>query len=159
MRTSAAKFTLALAALAVLGAGAGSADQRPGTEEPARARFMPYAGNPVDHFTWMTRFDGWQALSDDEVVIFFGSTGAYLLKVWSPCSTRGLRYARVIALPSTIGGTVYARSDSLRVDGALCPISEIRPIDYKRMKQDSREQHSERPTPTAAPAAPQPPPH
>ena len=156
MRTSGVKLTLVLATLALLGSGPGIAEEQPGTEEPARARFMPYALAPVDHFTWMGRFEGWQALSDDEVVIFFGSTGAYLLKVWSPCSTRGLRYAKVIALPTTVGGTVYARSDSLRVDGALCPISEIRPIDYKRMKQDSLEQHSAQPTPKAAPAAPPP---
>jgi Family of unknown function (DUF6491) len=156
MRTSAARLTLAFVALTLLGGGAGVADERSGTDEPARARFLPYAGAPVDHFTWMGRFEGWQALSDDEVVIFFSANGAYLIKVWSPCSTRGLRFAKVVQLTTTVGGTVYARSDSLRVDGANCPISEIRPIDYKRLKQDSRAQHTAQPTPAAAPGTPPP---
>lgn len=151
---------LALALAALLAACSGMAQQQPGGDLPARARYMAYAGAPIDHFTWMGRIDGWEALSDDELVVFVGASGAYYLKVWSPCGTRGgLRWVNGIELTRSIAGTVYARLDSVRADRTNCPISEIRPIDYRKMKQDAREQHGA-PAPGAAatpPAAPVPP--
>jgi hypothetical protein len=135
------KVSLALAALAALAAldacSAVPAD-RPGSDLPAKARYMPYVGVPLDRFTWMMRFDGWEALSDSELIIFLNPDNAYYLKVWAPCGTQGLRFAQVVGLTSSVGGTVYARLDSVRTQGMNCPISEIRKIDYQRFRDDAR---------------------
>jgi hypothetical protein len=105
---------------------------------PARARYLAYAGAPVDHFTWLGRYDGWEALSDDELVLFLSPTKAYYIRVWAPCGTRGgLRWVWHIGLTST-GGAVYTRFDSVLADRWRCPISELRPVDWGRMKADSR---------------------
>jgi hypothetical protein len=152
---------VALSAVTVLTACAGMPQQQPGGDLPARARYMAYAGAPIDHFNWMGRIDGWEALSDDELLVFVGANGAYYLKVWSPCGARGgLRWVNGIELTRSITGSVYARLDSVRTDGVNCPISEIRPVDYKKMKQDARERHNAPtagtvPTPPPAQAAPQ----
>ncbi|MGH8132046.1 MAG: DUF6491 family protein [Steroidobacteraceae bacterium] len=132
------KWILAPAMLAALTACAGMAQRRAAADQQERARYLAYAGAPVDHFTWFGRYDGWQALSDSELVVFMGANGAYLLKVWSPCGTRGLPFINRIGLTHSFGGTVYARLDSVRADRWNCPISEIRPIDLKRMRQDAR---------------------
>ena len=61
---------VALAALTGLGACASTVPpDRPGSELPARARYLPYIGPPIDRFTWMSRLDGWEALSDSELVV------------------------------------------------------------------------------------------
>ncbi len=132
------KLPLALAALAALGACTAVPADRPGSDLPAKARYMPYVGAPLDSFTWMMSFDGWEALSDSELIIFLNPDTAYYLKVWAPCGTTGLRWAHVVGLTSSVGGTVTARLDSLRTQGTNCPISEIRKVDYKRFRDDAR---------------------
>jgi hypothetical protein len=131
-----------LAAAALLAACAASTAQR--TREdvlPARAKYLAYARAPVDSFTWLGRYMGWEALSDDELVLFVTPTKAYYIKVWSPCGNRGgLRWVYHIGLTKTTG-TVYVRSDSVIADRWRCPISEIRPVDWGRMKADSRAAH------------------
>jgi hypothetical protein len=142
------KFPLAVAALAAVGACTALTTvpaDRPGSNLPAKARYMPYLGPPLDSFTWMMQFDGWEALSDSELVIFMGANTAYYLKVWAPCGTQGLRWAHVVGLTSSVGGTVTARLDSLRTEGMNCPISEIRKLDYKRFLADERAQHAAAP--------------
>jgi len=142
-----------LATLALLGACSTTVPAaRPAGELPARARYMPYVGPPIDSFTWMMRFDGWEALSDSELIVFMGADTAYYLKVWAPCGTSGLRFAHVVGVTSSVGGTVTAGLDSLKTQGMNCPISEIRRFDYRRFQQDAR---AARAQPGAA-AAPQP---
>ncbi len=151
------QLSVTLSAVAVLSACASMPQQQPGGDLPARARYMAYAGPPIDHFNWMGRIDGWEALSDDELLVFVGSNGAYYLKVWSPCGARGgLRWVNGIELTRSITGSVYARLDSVQTDGVNCPISEIRPVDYKKMKQDARARHNAQTAGTPpAQAAPQ----
>lgn len=140
------------------GASQSPSSQEPRMVQPARARYLPYAGAPIDHFNWMGYIDGWEALSDSELVVFVGANGAYLLTVWSPCGTRGLPWVNHIGLTRSIAGSVYARLDAVRVEHVSCPISEIRPIDYKRMKQEAREKRAAQQTAATgqatAPAAP-----
>ena len=146
------KLLPALAALALLAACTAVPADRPGSDLPAKARYLPYLGPPLDSFTWMMRFDGWEALSDSELVIFMGADTAYYLKVWAPCGTAGLRFAHVVGLTSSVGGTVTARLDSLRTQGMNCPISEIRKLDYRRFRDDARAAHAaQAPPPAAAP--------
>jgi len=175
MRNPGPQACLAAAALALVIACTGAppaaapapgASQAPPARElrmvqPARARYLPYAGAPVDHFNWMGYIDGWEALSDSELVVFVGAHGAYLLTVWSPCGTRGLPWVNHIGLTRSIAGAVYARLDAVRVEHTTCPISEIRPIDYQRMQQDARDkraaEHALATSPPAAPATSPPP--
>ncbi|HYM42096.1 MAG TPA: DUF6491 family protein [Steroidobacteraceae bacterium] len=167
MPRSALKLALTAAALSLTGACASVPSQptpprAPGQGEPslaqqargaqpARARYLPYAGAPIDHFNWMGYIEGWEALSDSELVVFVGASGAYMLTVWSPCGTRGLPWVNHIELTRSIAGSVYARFDSVRVDRMSCPIAEIRPIDLRRMRAAAR-------AASAAPAAETPPP-
>ena len=103
-----------------------------------RARFEAYAGKPVDHFTWLTRYEGWEPISRNQLVVWTDINQAYLITVFSPCTD--LMFARRIGLTST-ADTVYAHFDTVRVDGWRCIIDTIRPVDYRKMQHDLREQH------------------
>jgi hypothetical protein len=157
MRNHGWRAFLVLVALAALAACASAPAERPARELPARARYMPYVGPPVDTFTWMARFDGWEALSDSELIIFTGADTAYYLKVWAPCGTQGLPFAHVVGLTTSVGGTVISRLDSVRTQGMNCPIAEIRKLDYRRMREEARLQLAEQtggaPAAGAAPPA------
>ena len=119
------------------------------TDQERLAQYAAYAGPPIQQFTWLGHFDGWEALGQTDLVVFTTPSDAYLLKVWPPCDLRfafdGRRDA-TIGVTST-GGTVSARLDSVierspAVGGrTVCPISEIRRVDYRRMLADERRQH------------------
>jgi hypothetical protein len=106
-------------------------------DEAQRARFEAYAGPPVDQFTWLGRYDGWQSIGTNELVVWTTPFQAYLIKVAPPCEN--LQFANHIGLTST-ASTVSARFDFVKVGHWRCPIQEIRPIDYRRMRQDMRNQ-------------------
>ena len=143
MRHNQAALTIALLTLALLAAcKTESGGDMGGTalkddQSSALARYTKYAGPPVTQFTWLGKFDSWEPLSTDQLVVYTTPTEAYLLKVWGPC--RELPFATTMALSST-GRTVYSGLDSVIVRGQRCPISEIRPIDYKRMREDMKAQ-------------------
>lgn len=151
MRNHGRQAFLVFAALAALAACATDPAERPERELPARARYMPYTGPAIDSFTWMARFDGWEALSDSELIIFMGADTAYYLKVWAPCGTQGLPFAHVVGLTTSVGGTVISRLDAVRTQGMNCPIAEIRRLDYRRMRDEARLRLAEQ-TGTAPPS-------
>ena len=126
-----AASALALALLAACSAGI-PVRQDP---EEVRTRYESYAGAPIDHFTWLGRYDGWEALGRDDLVLFTSVNNAYLLKVSPPC--HDLRTAERVGLTST-GGSVYARLDSVTTRSWRCRILQIRRVDYRRMKADLR---------------------
>jgi hypothetical protein len=95
-------------------------------------RYMQYAGAPIDHFTYLGRYDGWQVLGRDQLVVWTSMDAAYLLTVAEPCT--GLEFAERIGVSST-GGTV-SHFESIRFDHQRCPINEIRPVDYRKMRRD-----------------------
>ena len=138
MRDYVRQSLLVLVALAALAACTSEPTERPERQLPARARYMPYTGPAIDSFTWMARFDGWEALSDSELIIFTGADTAYYLKVWAPCGTQGLPFAHVVGLTTSVGGTVISRLDAVRTQGMNCPIAEIRKLDYRRMRDETR---------------------
>ena len=117
------------------------------SDEERRAQYAAYAGPPIERFTWLGHFDGWEALGATDLIVFTTPSDAYLLKVWPPCDLRFAfngRGAENIGVTST-GGTVSARLDSIierspSVGRAVCPISEIRRVDYRRMLADERRQ-------------------
>ncbi|MDE2447968.1 MAG: hypothetical protein KGO22_03295 [Gammaproteobacteria bacterium] len=106
-------------------------------EAAERNRFEAYAGKPVDHFTWFTRYEGWEPISRNQLVVWTDINRAYLVTVFPPCTD--LMFARRIGLTST-ADTVYAHFDAVRAEGWRCVIDTIQPVDYRRMQQDLREQ-------------------
>jgi len=113
------------------------------SDQQVRDRYSAYAGEPIDHFTWLGRYDGWEPIGRYELVVFTGVSDAYLLKVTPPCEN--LQFANRIGISSTTG-TVYSRLDSVTAGHWRCPIAEIRKIDYRRMRADMRlKAHEARP--------------
>ena len=117
------------------------------SDEERRAQYATYAGPPIDRFTWLGHFDGWEALGATDLVVFTTPSDAYLLKVWPPCDLRFASNGRGVETigVTSAGGTVTARLDSIiehsaAVGRAVCPISEIRKVDYHRMLADERRQ-------------------
>ena len=93
------------------GSSAAAASAPAGTpaQQQALARYTAYAGPPIPSFTWLGRFDSWEALAKDQLVVFTSPSEAYLLKVWPPCDLRFVMSS--IGLTST-SSTVYAHTDS-----------------------------------------------
>jgi hypothetical protein len=106
------------------------------TDEQTLARYMDHAGEPVDSFSYLGRFDSWRSLGRDKVVVWTGVNTAYLLTVQEPC--QDLQFANRIGLTST-GSTVSRGFDSVRVgNDQTCRITEIRPVNYKDLKAAER---------------------
>lgn len=108
-------------------------------EAAERARFQAYAGKPVDSYTWLTTYDGWEPISRHQLVLWTNINEAYLVTVYQPCTD--LMFARHIGVTS-FAGTVSARSDFVKADGWKCMIKTIQPIDYRRMLRDERKAHA-----------------
>ena len=119
-------------------------------EAAERSRFEAYAGKPVDHFTWLTRYQGWEPISPDQLVVWTDINQAYLITVFHPCTN--LMFARRIGLTST-ADSVYAHFDFVHSEGWRCMISTIQPVDYLRMQHDLREEHAAKKKSQAAPKA------
>jgi hypothetical protein len=96
-------------------------------------RYLQFAGAPIDHFTYLGRYDSWQALSRNQLVVWTSMNDAYLLTVADICT--GLQFTQRIGVSST-GGTV-SRLEAVSFDHQRCPISEIRPVAYRKMRRDA----------------------
>src|ERR1700683_2274792 len=107
---------LGLAALALLGACASGPPQKT-AQDLALERYQSYAGAPLPYFTWLGRYDSWEPLGKDHLVVFTTAFDAYLLKVWAPCDMRFV--VNAIGLTST-SSTVYARLDSVIAGRQRC---------------------------------------
>ena|SRR5215469_4380468 len=139
---------------------AGAAVTGTPAQQQALARYEAYAGPPLQYFTWLGRFDSWEPLGKDRLVVFTTPSEAYLLKIWPSCDLQFVTGG--IGISST-SRTVYSGLDSVTVNtgpGGLrrCPISEIRKVDYPRMRADMRAQSQAGKSAPAQPGAPQAPP-
>jgi Family of unknown function (DUF6491) len=105
--------------------------------EAVRARYASYAGPSLERITWLGRFDSWESLGNNQLLIFTTPSDAYLLDVTPPCTD--LPFVQHIGLTST-GSTIYARLDSVIVKKWRCPIAQIRKVDYQRMRADMRQE-------------------
>ncbi len=101
-------------------------------------RYLQYAGAPIERLTYPGRYSGWHALTDDKLVLWTGINEAYLLTLRQPCT--GLQFAERIGVTST--GNTLCHLESVRFDHQRCPIDEIRPIDYRKMRQDAAQKAS-----------------
>jgi hypothetical protein len=122
---------LLLLALLLLSACSGIARRQDGQSQ--LDRYLQYAGAPIDHFTYLGRYDSWQALSRNQLVVWTSMNDAYLLTVADICT--GLQFTQRIGVSST-GGSV-SRLEAVSFDHQRCPISEIRPVDYRQMRRDA----------------------
>jgi len=126
---------LALFGLALLTACAGI---RQRDDEPSdRERYLHYAGAPIPSFSTIGHVDGWRPLGRNQLVVWTRLNEAYLLTVAPTCLE--LEFAISIALESKLAGTVSSGFDHVRVGRDRCQIMEIRPIDYRLMRQEERE--------------------
>jgi hypothetical protein len=111
----------------------------PAEVPPKYQKYLQYAEAPTDRFTYLGQYDNWQAISDTQLVVWTTFDNAYLLTVREPCIN--LRFANRIALTNT-ANTVSNRLDSVIVGHDRCQITEIRPLDYKKMRADARNEHA-----------------
>lgn len=125
--------SLAVAVALLLAACSGIPPRAKDQELPQQ--YLQYAGAPVDHFNYLGRYYDWRALSSTQLVVWTSLNNAYLLTVREPCIN--LQFTQRIGLTST-AGTVSNRLDSVLVDRDRCQITEIRPVDYKKMRADLR---------------------
>jgi len=126
---------VALLGLSMLAACAG-VRQRDG-EPTDRERYLHYAGEPISSFSTIGRIDGWRPLGRNQLVVWTRMNDAYLLTVFPTCQE--LEFALSIALVSRVDGTVSSGFDHVQVGRDRCRIQEIRPINYRLMKQEERE--------------------
>ena len=120
--------------LSMAGCAANSGSE---SEQQKLDLYRQYAGPPVDHIASLYNYGGLTALGPRNALFWAGIDQPYLITVNTPCGN--LRFADGIGLThheST--DSVYARFDSLIVDGIHCTIAAIQPIDYARLKQDGR---------------------
>ena len=95
--------------------------------------YTEYAGEPVKSF-YMSNFDGWSAVSKDQLVVWSGMNTAYLLKVTGYCPD--LQFANAVAVTST--GNTVDKFEKVIVGRDRCFIKEIRPLDTQQMKEDRK---------------------
>lgn len=97
--------------------------------------YTDYAGEPVKSFYMSGNdFDGWNAVSKDQLVVWTSMNKAYLLRVNGYCPD--LPYAQAIAITST--ANKVDKFEKVIVGRDRCFISEIRPIDTKQLKADRK---------------------
>jgi hypothetical protein len=126
-------WILPIAALASACAGIPKDDG----EAPALARYLAYAGEPVDRFTFPQRIRGWQAVDREHLLVRVGPREAYLLGTGVPCV--GLQTSRRIGLTSKVGRTtVTSGRDEIVLEHDRCRITEIRPLDLDRLRADEQ---------------------
>jgi hypothetical protein len=128
-----------LLAIAVLSAACAGIPRRESDQEQLD-RYLRYAGEPVDHITYLGHYDNWQPVARYQLVLWTGINDAYLITVRSPCEN--LQFAQRIAITQT-ANTISSRFDAVVIKGWRCQISEIRPINYLRLRRDLREEHAQ----------------
>jgi len=94
-------------------------------------KYEPYLGEPVHSFTALQK-DSWQPISRTQLVLWTTINDAYLLTVTDTCPY--LPFAQAVGVTSTT--SQISTLDYVLVRGDRCPITEIRPIDVRRMKTD-----------------------
>jgi hypothetical protein len=129
-----------VAALLAAGLAAGCASQ-------PKLDYREYAGQPVKSF-YMTNYDGWSPVSEDQLVIWTGMNEAYLIQVTGYCPD--LQFAQVVAVTSTANNV--DKFERVIVGRDRCFINEIRPIDTRQMKEDRKLMREQMRKPAADPA-------
>ena len=133
----------------------GCAGQRPAGA--ALNEYLPYAGPPIDNFHFFRPLYSWEAVGPYQVVLWTTPWDAFFVTVQQPCIN--LEWVQRVGVTST-GGTVSHFESLLLPHNERCPITEIRAIDTKKLKEArvareaARKHGGVAPPPTAAPAPP-----
>jgi hypothetical protein len=127
------KISLVASATAIAGLLLGGCASTLAHINAPKLDYREYAGEPVKSFN-LYHFDGWSAVSKDQLVVWSGMNEAYLLKVSGYCPN--LQYANTIAVTST--ADQVDKFEKVIVGRDKCFINEIRPIDTKQMKADRK---------------------
>ena len=125
MKTRLVAGTL-LAMLSIASAGA----QTRKTQAQDLERYEKYADPAVDEFDFWSLYK-WKLVGPEKVIVWSTVNDAYLITVDKPCP--GLEWARAIGVTSKQKRIVSRKFDFVTYGKGQCHISEIRPIDYKRM--------------------------
>lgn len=125
---------VAVGAALALASCAGSASYR-ARQDAELARFEQHTGKPIERIRAFMGVDRWQSLSPVKLAIWTGVNRAYLLTLRAPCN--GLEFQTAIGISST-NHIIERRFDKVYFENQVCYIAEIRPVDYKAMKQERR---------------------
>ena len=126
----------------------------PGRPADAKLAFYSaHAGAPVDSFRSLGRFDNWEPLGNEALVVWTRPNQAWLLELYGPCD--GLDYSIAIALTDHVG-QVEAGLDDVLVSHPSplhvpCRIRSIRPVDLAAIREAEKARRSSM-APTAPPA-------
>lgn len=100
-------------------------------------RYMEYAGDPVDRFSYPQRLRGWHPIDREHLYIRTGPTTTYMLTVTGGCI--GLMTTHRIGITTNAGRAVVTSGlDDVQLEQDRCRIVEIRPLDIDRMRADER---------------------
>lgn len=141
---------LLFGALALTGAAQADTPQRQKTNFE---RFAPYLQEPVERVDGIRAIPRWQPVGPDKIVAFTGDKRAYLLTVEAPCQALQLnpgihltsrratdaivRGADAVVSGYSAGLASAGKNPVFQGSGSdSCPIVEIQPIDYARMRKD-----------------------
>jgi Family of unknown function (DUF6491) len=112
------------------------------SDQELLARYRAYAGDPVPDFHIYSTFNSWTPVDDHHVLVQANVDDAYLITVFEPCMN--LPFATHLSFTSRVPHTVSSGFDSIRVGHERCRISEIRPVDYRQMRADLRDEQGRR---------------
>jgi len=135
MRALSAALLLTVAALSAC-----SGIPRRESDTQTLARIQQYAGDPVSDFRVFGSFNSWTPIDDHHVMVQTNVNEAYLISVFEPCMN--LPFATRLAVTSRFPNQVQSGFDSIRVGRERCRISQIRPVNYKQMRADLKEERN-----------------
>jgi hypothetical protein len=136
MKLHARLFVLPLAAL--LTACASGIPQRTEGTFSEVDRYLQYDQGSVGSINYFGRFDGWRPLERERLLVWDGLDNAYLISVAPPC--RDLEFTNMIGFTTRVRGTISSGIDAVQTSSERCRITEIRRIDYRKMKQDEKKE-------------------
>lgn len=129
------KSAAATAAVAAMGGFGGAVAAAPAGNVPevdiGRLQIAPEA-EQVESFTMLTRPHSWTPVDEDTVIVWATAFRPYLIELAFP--SHELRWADVIGVTS-FGSRVYAKFDSVKVDGFRYPIDAI----YELTREEARD--------------------
>lgn len=121
-------------------------------QQQRQAAYAAAAGAPVKSFHFFTLWS-WEPLSDRELVVYTRPTQAWLLDLDGTC--QNLQFTQAIGLTSSVS-QVYVGFDKVLTGRRYIPciITQIRPIDVKklRVEQEAQRKIDTQPRQPAAPA-------
>ena len=124
------KFPSIVLATAALASACASNSGLSRSEEKL-TQYEPYVGEPVSSFVAF-RPQSWEPISRTQLVLWTGMNDAYLLTVANNCPS--MMFANTVSVTSTTSS--ISTLDHVIVKGDRCPITEIQPIDVRRMRDD-----------------------